>query len=145
MSEQPEQPEQPGAARTDRGPGRVLIAVYAVFAVAATGRSTLQLALDAGEAPLAYSLSAVAAVIYLVATVCLARPGPTTTRLAWIAVSVELVGVVSVGTLSFVRPELFPDATVWSHYGSGYGYLPLVLPVAGLAWLTRVRSSPSRG
>ncbi|MGA9749887.1 MAG: hypothetical protein WBQ50_20735 [Nocardioides sp.] len=135
-----------GSARTDTGPGRVLVAVYAVFAVAATGRSTVQLALDAGQAPLAYSLSALAAVIYLVATVCLARPGPATTRIAWAAVITELVGVVSVGTLSRMRPELFPDSTVWSQFGAGYGYLPLVLPVAGLAWLTsRLRSARSRG
>ena len=45
--------------------------------------------------------------------------------------------MLAVGTLSFVRPELFPDKTVWSHYGSGYGYLPLVLPVLGLWWLLR--------
>ncbi len=125
----------PGQIRTETGPGRVLVALYAVFAVAATGRSTVQLALDAGRAPLAYGLSAVAALIYVVATFCLARPGPLSTRIAWVALLVELVGVVAVGTLSLAHPELFPDATVWSRFGAGYGYLPLVLPVAGLVWL----------
>ena len=34
----------------------------------------------------------------------------------------------------------FPDATVWSSYGGGYGYVPLVLPVLGLLWLRRTRA-----
>ena len=39
------------------------------------------------------------------------------------------------GALSYVATDLFPDKTVWSHFGQGYGFLPLVLPFAGLAWL----------
>jgi hypothetical protein len=123
--------------RTDTGLGRVLILVYAVFALSATGRSTVQLVQKADEAPLAYGLSALAAVLYIVATVCLARPGPRTTPVAWVACSVELVGVLVVGTLSVVEPSWFPDDTVWSRFGSGYGYVPAVLPFLGLAWLYR--------
>ena len=55
--------------------GRVLIAVYAVFAVAATGRSVYQLATQASEAPFPYALSALAAVVYIAATLGLAREG----------------------------------------------------------------------
>ena len=124
-------------APTNTGLGRVLILVYAVFALSATGRSVVQLIEKADEAPLAYALSAFAAVVYIAATYCLAKPGPRTTRLAWIAVSVELVGVILVGTLSLVEPSWFPDDTVWSDYGSGYGWVPLVLPFLGLAWLYR--------
>lgn len=124
-------------ARTDVGPGRILILVYAVFALAATGRSSVQLVQKADEALLAYALSAFAAVVYCVATWCLAKPGPTATRLAWAAVIVELVGVVVVGLLSLLDPALFPDDTVWSRFGSGYGYVPAVLPFLGLAWLRR--------
>lgn len=127
------------SGRTDRGWGRLLVLVYAVFAVAATGRSTVQLAQNADEAPLAYALSAFAAVVYLVATWTLARPGPRATRVAWAAVGVELVGVLLVGTLSLWHPEVLGDDTVWSRYGAGYGCVPLVLPVAGLAWLARTR------
>ena len=29
----------------------------------------------------------------------------------------------------------FPDDTVWSGFGRGYGFVPLVLPIAGLRWL----------
>ena len=120
--------------------GRVLIAVYAVFAVAATGRSSYQLATRADEAPLPYTLSALAAVVYLAATLGLARVGETWRRVAWVACATELVGVLVVGTLSLADEELFPDDTVWSSYGAGYGYLPLLLPFAGLAWLWHTRA-----
>lgn len=126
------------------GSGRVLVFVYGVFAVAATGRSMVQLGTEADEAPFAYSLSLFAAVVYLVATTCLLRGGERAWRVAVVACSVELVGVLVVGTLSYVDPALFPDRTVWSHFGQGYGYLPLVLPFAGLAWLRHTRPGASR-
>ena len=123
------------------GLGRTLTAVYALFAIAATGRSVVQLVADPGKAPLAYGLSATAAVIYLVATVCLAI-GDRARRVALLACSVELAGVLIVGAISYAVPALFPDRTVWSHFGQGYGYLPLVLPIAGLWWLLRNRPGP---
>ncbi len=131
----------PEATPRRSGWGRVLIAVYAVFAVAATGRSAYQLAAQASEAPFPYALSALAAVVYVAATLGLARAGDSWRRVAWTACATELVGVLVVGTLSVFDGELFPDDTVWSSYGAGYGYFPLVLPFAGLAWLwhTRVR------
>ncbi|WP_166138176.1 hypothetical protein [Nocardioides ochotonae] len=119
------------------GPGRILVAAYSVFAIAATGRSLTQLLLQADRAPLAYSLSLVAAVIYIVATACLVIGGPRAWRVAVVACAVEALGVLVVGTLSLVAPELFPDRTVWSHFGQGYAFLPLVLPFAGLWWLRR--------
>lgn len=121
------------------GPGRVLVFVYGVFAVAATGRSLLQLGTQADRAPLAYSLSLLAAVLYLVATTCLLLGGRRAWLVAAAACTVELLGVVSVGTLSYIATDLFPDRTVWSHFGQGYGFLPLVLPFLGLAWLRRTR------
>ena len=36
--------------------------------------------------------------------------------------------------------ELFNEATVWSHFGQGYGYIPLILPFLGLFWLLRHRT-----
>lgn len=124
------------------GPGRALVFVYGVFAVAATGRSLVQLGLDAGRAPFAYSLSVVAAAIYLVATTCLLLGGVRAWRIAVVSCCVELVGVISIGVLSYVDTELFPDKTVWSHFGQGYGFLPLVLPFLGLAWLRTTRPAP---
>jgi cytochrome bd-type quinol oxidase subunit 2 len=114
------------------GPGRVLVALYGLFALAAGARAGVQLATRLHEAPLAYLLSALAAVIYLVATVALVRGW---TAVAVVCCSVELLGVLAIGTASLVAPEVFPHATVWSGYGRGYGFVPLVLPVLGLLWL----------
>jgi NhaP-type Na+/H+ and K+/H+ antiporter len=116
----------------------VLVALYAVFALAAGARAGVQLATRFDEAPLAYLLSALAAAVYLVATVALAR-GPAGRRVALAAISVELVGVLVVGTLSLADAAAFPDETVWSGYGRGYLYIPLVLPVLGLLLLRRSR------
>lgn len=129
-----------GRAPTARGPGRVLVALYGVFAVAATGRSAVQLSLQASEAPFPYTLSAVAALVYVGATVGLAVDRPWARRLAWASVGVEAIGVLVVGTLSLAEPGLFGDDTVWSVFGRGYGFLPLLLPFLGLAWLARTRS-----
>ncbi len=126
------------------GPGRVLVFVYGVFAVAATGRSLVQLGTDADRAPFAYPLSLVAAVIYLVATTCLLLGGRRAWHVAVAACAVELLGVLSIGVLSYVDTELFPDRTVWSHFGQGYGFLPLVLPFLGLAWLRATRPAAQR-
>lgn len=128
---------------TNRGPGRLLIAVYILFAIAATSRAGLQIATKFDEAPVAYLLSAVAALIYIVAAVGLARAGHAGRRLALVCCSVELVGVIAVGILSLADKELFPDETVWSQFGSGYGYIPLVLPMLGLFWLWRTRHDPA--
>lgn len=125
------------AERTRSGPGRMLIAVYAIFALAATARSAVQLGTHFERAPLAYLLSAFAAVVYIVATVCLARGNSTSRHVATVSIVVELVGVLVVGTLSLLVPHLFPDATVWSDYGQGYGYVPAVLPLLGLWWLRK--------
>lgn len=139
MTDDADVPVDRGARRS--GPGRLLVAVYAVFALSAGARAGVQLATDFDTAPLAYALSGFAAAVYLVATVALARPGEVARRLAWGAVLVELVGVLVVGTLSLVDPAGFPEATVWSAYGRGYGFVPLVLPVLGVWWLWRTARS----
>lgn len=132
-------PEADIALRTRSGPGRLLIAVYAVFALAATARSVVQLTTHFSRAPLAYLLSAFAAGVYIVATVCLARGNRTSRRIALVSILVELVGVLAIGTFSVIDPAAFPDATVWSDYGQGYGYVPAVLPLLGLWWLRVTR------
>jgi hypothetical protein len=119
--------------------GRLLILVYAVFAVSSTARASFQVITKFEEAPLAYSLSLLSALVYILATVSLARPGTTWNKVAIGAVVFELVGVLGVGTLSFVAPELFDHASVWSGFGSGYGYLPLVLPILGLIWIRKAK------
>lgn len=112
----------------------MLVTVYGIFAVAATSRSAVQLATRFDQAPVAYLLSAFAAAVYVLATVALALDSR---RVALVACAVELVGVVTVGVASLVMPRTFPDATVWSFFGVGYGFVPLVLPALGLWWLRR--------
>jgi hypothetical protein len=123
--------------RTASGPGRVLVAVYAIFALAATSRAGVQISTKFHEAPLAYLLSAFAAVVYIVATIALARRGDGWWRVALTACSIELLGVLAIGTLSLVDAAAFRHPTVWSVYGEGYLFIPLVLPVVGLYWLRR--------
>lgn len=120
------------------GPGRLLVAVYGLFALAAGARAAVQIATRFHEAPLAYALSALAAAVYIMLTVALAR-GARRTALA--ACVIELAGVLVVGTLSMLDPAAFPHATVWSGFGSGYGFIPLVLPLIGLFWIFRTRDS----
>ncbi|MGW1347177.1 hypothetical protein ACWCOV_39410 [Kribbella sp. NPDC002412] len=127
------------AAATRHGPGRILILVYGVFALSATARAGVQIATQFHEAPIAYVLSAVAAVIYCAATFALAKATKVSRRVALVAILIELVGVIGIGAFSYAVPEDFPDATVWSHFGQGYGFVPLVLPVLGLLWLRRTR------
>jgi hypothetical protein len=129
----PSQQPQP----TGRGFGRVLVAIYGIFAIAATARSAVQIMTRFDEAPIAYLLSAFAAAVYIVATISLARGDRTSRRVATVAITVELIGVLVVGTASLLLRDDFPKATVWSAFGSGYGFVPLVLPFVGLWWLRR--------
>ena len=124
---------------TGRGPGRLVVALYGLLALAATGRSVLQIVEYFHRAPVSYLLSALAAAIYIVATIGLARGTAASVRLATVAIIVELIGVLVVGMVSYAAPAAFPDKTVWSHFGQGYGYVPLVLPVLGLLWIRRNR------
>ena len=134
-SPQPSSPaERP---HTGHGFGRLLVAVYGLLALAATGRSILQIVEYFDKAPVPFLLSALAAVIYLVVTIGLARGDRTSVRLATVALSVELLGVLVVGAWSVADPAAFPEKTVWSHFGQGYGYVPLVLPIVGLWWIHR--------
>ncbi|MGO4258460.1 hypothetical protein [Marmoricola sp. RAF53] len=121
-------------AATGSGFGRVLVFVYGIFALSATGRSSVQLLTKASEAPVAYTLSAVAAVVYIVATWALATGRRT---VALVAVLVEMAGVLVIGALS--HPADIEKSTVWSGFGSGYGYVPLVLPFVGLWWILRTK------
>ncbi|MDU0365840.1 hypothetical protein AB0O16_11890 [Microbacterium sp. NPDC089180] len=134
----------PTRSRGMTGIGRVLVVVYGIMALAATGRSFVQIVREFDDAPLAYSLSALAAVVYILATLALVFSArPAWYRVAWIAIGFELVGVLVVGTLSLVLPALFQHPTVWSVYGYGYLFIPLVLPFLGLWWLVRHRRTTS--
>lgn len=137
-------------AATSTGAGRVLVAVYAILAIAATGRSVFQILDRFDEAPIAFSLSALAAAVYLVATLALALGRR---RIALLTIWFELAGVLVIGTISIVSPALLGldgldpfgrEATVWSAYGAGYLLVPLALPVLGLLWLRRGAAATRR-
>lgn len=125
------------------GLGRVLIAVYLILALAATLRAVYQLISKFDEAPLAYSLSLMSGLVYIVATIALLKRGRGLWRkIAWCALIFELAGVLVVGTLSLTLPSLFGHDSVWSYFGSGYLFVPLVLPVLGMIWLRRDAMQP---
>jgi hypothetical protein len=126
--------EAMASLKTSNGPGRLLIAIYAIFALAATARAGYQLLTKFSDAPLAYTLSALSALVYILATVALAR---NLRSLAQASLIFELVGVLVVGTLSILLPADFQHATVWSLYGIGYACVPLLLPIWGLWWLRK--------
>ena len=135
-------PARPRDAAIGSGLGRVLLLVYGIFALSASARALVQMTTHFSQAPLAYLLSGLAGVIYLAATAGLAIGGARGRLIALISCSIELLGVLVVGTLSIADRVAFPDDTVWSRFGSGYGYVPLVLPFIGLWWVWRHRSAP---
>lgn len=121
-----------------QGFGRFLVFVYAIFAVSAGARAFYQIFTDFSAAPLAYVLSAFAAVVYLCAAIFLAKAGSVFwLKMAFLACIVELFGVLFVGFFSVIFPDIFPKSTVWSFFGQGYGFVPLFLPIVGLVWLRR--------
>nr|WP_296064705.1 hypothetical protein [uncultured Actinoplanes sp.] len=122
-------------AALSTGFGRLLLFVYGVFALSASARALVQISTHFSEAPVAYLLSAFAGLVYIAATVGLAIGGSRGRRIALTSCSVELLGVLVVGSLSIADKVAFPDDTVWSRFGSGYGYVPLVLPFFGLWWI----------
>jgi hypothetical protein len=131
-------PHRPGIGT---GPGKLLVTLYGIFTVGAASRSAVQLSTRFHEAPLAYVLSAVAAVVYAFITFSLVRGGERARKAALVCCCVELLGVLSVGTWTLVEPSAFADATVWSDFGMGYLFIPVVLPLTGLTWLRRSRQT----
>jgi hypothetical protein len=128
--------------RLTSGPGTLLVWLYGVMVVGAISRSVYQIATEFDRAPLAYSLSAVAGVVYGFITYTLFRGGETARRAARLCCAAELAGVLVVGTWTSVEPSAFPDATVWSDFGMGYLFIPVLLPVSALFWLRKARSAP---
>ncbi|MEU6538749.1 hypothetical protein [Streptomyces sp. NPDC047000] len=133
--------EKPARTRLISGPGMLLVWFYGVMVVGAVSRSVFQIATDFGRAPLAYTLSAVAGVVYGFITYSLVRGGETARRAAQLCCAAELAGVLVVGTWTLVEPSAFPDSTVWSSYGAGYVFIPVLLPVSALYWLRRSRTA----
>ncbi|CAL9572052.1 hypothetical protein SUDANB6_04882 [Streptomyces sp. enrichment culture] len=143
----PTQDTREGAAPTRLvgGPGILLVWLYGVMVVGAVSRSAYQIATEFDRAPLAYSLSAVAGLVYGFITYSLVRGGETARRAALVCCAAELVGVLTVGTWTLADPSAFPDATVWSDYGMGYVFIPVLLPLSALYWLRKGARRQRRG
>ncbi|MCB8903305.1 MULTISPECIES: hypothetical protein [unclassified Streptomyces] len=141
MTETQEKAAQDTKARLVTGPGILLVWLYGVMSVGAVSRSIYQIATEFDRAPLAYTLSAVAAVVYAFITYTLVRGGEKARRAALVCCAAELTGVLIVGTWTLVEPSAFPDATVWSDYGYGYLFIPVLLPLSGIWWLRRSRTA----
>ncbi|WP_327357408.1 hypothetical protein [Streptomyces sp. NBC_01304] len=133
------QQDAAGAKRTRliSGPGILLVWLYGVMVVGAVSRSAYQIATDFERAPLAYSLSAVAGLVYGFITYTLVRGGEKARRAALACCAAELVGVLVVGAWTLADPSAFPDATVWSDFGMGYLFIPVLLPLTALYWLRK--------
>ncbi|MER5476371.1 hypothetical protein ABT026_05235 [Streptomyces sp. NPDC002734] len=132
-------PEQttPPRRRLISGPGILLVWLYGVMVVGAVSRSAYQISTEFDRAPLAYSLSALAGVVYGFITYTLVRGGERARRAAVVCCAAELLGVLVVGAWTLADPGAFPDATVWSDFGMGYLFIPVLLPVTALYWLVR--------
>ncbi|GHG20461.1 hypothetical protein ACFFSH_11535 [Streptomyces filamentosus] len=130
-----------GRTRLVKGPGMLLVWLYGVMSVGAVSRSVYQVSTEFDRAPLAYALSAVAAVVYVFITYTLVRGGEAARRAALVCCAAELAGVLIVGTWTLVEPSAFPDATVWSDFGYGYVFIPVLLPLTGIWWLRRSRAA----
>ena len=111
-----------------------LVVAYAVLALAALGRSSYQIGTKFDQAPVPYTISAISALLYLVIAVALVR---RSSKVALVGTFIELLGVLVVGTLGIVEPRWWPDETVWTGFGSAYGWVPLILPMLALWALLR--------
>ncbi len=118
-----------------RAIGQILAVSYPLLALSAGARAVFQLFFKKGVTDyFPPTLSAIAAVCYLFATVAFVVRKPWAWWVSVLVLMFETAGVLIVGTLSLAMPDLIGH-TVWHNYGSDYGFLPLVQPILGLVWL----------
>lgn len=115
--------------------GGVLGVSYPVLAISTGARALYQLLLKEGVTNyLGPALTAVAAVLYLVAAIGFAKRRRWAWRLSVGALGLETTLTIIVGGLSFVIPDVIGN-TAWHHFGADYAFFPLVQPILGLVWL----------
>ncbi len=115
--------------------GYILTVSYPLLAVSTGVRALFQLFLKEGVVNyLAPTLSFVAAICYLTATIGFAYRRRWAWRLSVGVLLFETFLTLIVGSLSLVIPEVV-GRTVWRHFGADYGYFPLFQPAIGLVWL----------
>jgi hypothetical protein len=128
-------PAQSGYSTLMSVAGYILAVSYPLLALSTGTRALYQLFFKEGvDANLPAILSLVAASCYLVATIGFAYRRKWTWWLSIIALGVETLLTLIVGTWSLLNPDLI-GSTVWRHFGADYGYFPLFQPIIGLLWL----------
>ena len=115
--------------------GYILTLSYPLLALSTGVRALFQLLVKEDVVNyLAPTLSLVAALCYLTATIGFARRVRWGWRLSVGVLAFETMLTLLVGSLSFIIPDTI-GRTVWRHFGVDYGYFPLFQPLIGLVWL----------
>lgn len=114
--------------------GYILGITYPLLALSTGVRGAYQLLFRDDLPWLAPALTTFSALLYLVAAVGFFKRTRRAWRVSVTALSIEAIGVLTVGTLSIVLPDLIGH-TAWSYFGRDYGFFPLIQPLLGLAWL----------
>ncbi len=124
--------------------GYILALSYPVLALSTGVRAGYQLFFKQGgllatgdpQQIIGPALSALAALLYLVATLGFALRKRPAWMVSVASLSLETALTLVVGTLSW--PMFYGDfigGTVWRLYGADYGFFPLFQPLLGLIWL----------
>jgi hypothetical protein len=125
--------------------GVILAISYPVLAISTGFRAVYQLFFKEGVTNyLAPALSAVAALLYLIATIGFAVRKKWAWQISVVALGLEMVLVLFVGTLSLIVPETI-GRTVWRYYGIDYAFFPLIQPLLGLLWLFHPKTLAAYG
>lgn len=115
--------------------GGILGISYPVLAISTGARALYQLLLKEGVTNyLGPSLTALAALLYIVAAIGFARRQAWAWKLSVGALGIETLFTFVVGALSLIIPDVIGD-TAWRHFGADYAFFPLVQPILGLVWL----------
>jgi hypothetical protein len=145
MSSSTAQPAQSERAKVSRGASDVLGFFYALWSFSALGRSSWEYLFKQNVATYVPAhLSTFVGVLYIFIIVGLRRRSPSWWWITLALLVVELAGVLIVGTIDVVW-QPFPYATVWSKYGIGYFFMPLVLPFVGLAYMLKKQTRAAYG
>ena len=151
MKQQTKEPKNARALPEDvrspfiRRAGTVLAISYPVLAISTGFRAAYQLFLKEGVVNYTGpTLSAVAALCYLTATIGFTYRRRWAWWLSVLILGFETLMTLIVGTLSIINPELI-GSTVWRLFGIDYAFFPLVQPLLGLAWLFHWETLQSYG
>lgn len=117
--------------------GTILGISYPVLAFSTGVRAIYQLFFKEGVSDyVGPGLTAVAALVYLLATIGFAYRRNWSWYLSVVALLFEVALVIVVGGLSLFRPDSFAN-TSWRYFGVDYAFFPFIQPFLGLVWLSR--------